>query len=160
MAAIYARLKDGEKVFASFNMLTKVCLLDNFYTLHNDYRDMGITTVDMGTAVLAPVQLDALLGTVNAVQEMLVYVSPKTIKILPACPSKFAKGSARLSFFDGTINLQWDLEKRFCKAEFQAIRDTSFRLELPFGHGCERVILAAGEKRVFGQKIYTRNLRS
>lgn len=148
MAAIYARLQDGAKVFEALNMLTKVCLLDNFFTLHNDYRGMGITVGHMGNETFAPVQLDALMGSVNAVQEMLVFVSAKTIKLLPACPADFSRGSARLHFFDGTIHMQWDVEKQFCKAEFTAIRDTSFVVELPFGKGRQQITMKAGEKHV------------
>jgi len=148
MAAIYARLKEKEKVFDCFNMLSKVCLLDNFFTLHNDDRQMGITVVDMGNEIFAPVQLDAIMGAVNAVQEMLIYVSAKTIKLLPACSERFEKGSADLCFFDGTVKLKWDLKKHFYRAEFKAVRDTSFRLELPFGQGCKKVSLKAGESFV------------
>ena len=149
MAAIYARLKESEKVFECFNMLSKVCLLDNFFTLHNDYRGMGITTIDMGDENFAPVQLDALMGAVNAAQEMLVYVSPKSIKLLPACPKEFLKGSANLSFFDGRIKLKWDINNLYYKAEFKAERDTSFRLELPFNQGVKQVSLMSGETIVF-----------
>ena len=149
MAAIYARLREKEKVFNCFNMLCKVCLLDNFFTLHNDYRQMGITAVDMGNEIFAPVQLDAIMGAVNAVQEMLIYASAKTVKLLPACSERFAKGSANLCFFDGTVKLKWDLKKQFYRAQFKAIRDTNFRLELPFGQGSERLNLKSGEIRVF-----------
>lgn len=157
MAAIYARLQEGDKVFEALNMLTKVCLLDNFFTLHNDYRGMGITATHMGNETFAPVQLDALMGSVNAVQEMLVFVSAKTVKLLPACPDNFAKGSAKLHFFDGTINMQWDVAKRFCKAEFMAIRDTSFVVELPFKKGRQQVNLKAGEKYVIDTRICSKN---
>ena len=149
MAAIYARLKEGEKVFNCFNMLSKVCLLDNFFTLHNDYRTMGITAVDMGDEIFAPVQLDALMGSVNAVQEMLIYVSSKTVKLLPACPDNIPSGSAKLFFFDGTVKLRWDLNKKYYRAEFKAKRDTSFRLELPFEDGCRQVSLKAEEIKIF-----------
>ncbi len=145
MAAIYARLKEGERAFDSLNMMTKVCLLDNFFTLHNDFRDMGITTTDMGDENYAPVQLDALMGSVNAIQEMLVFVSPKKIKLLPACPKELSKGTAKFSYHSGSITLQWNLEKKLCKAIFSARRNTNLVVEFPFG--CERrnLILAAGE---------------
>ncbi|MBQ2940249.1 MAG: glycoside hydrolase N-terminal domain-containing protein [Clostridia bacterium] len=149
MAAIYARLKESQKVAECFDMLAKVCLLDNFFTLHNDYRGMGITTTDMGNEVFAPVQLDALMGSVNAVQEMLLTVSSKTVKVLPACPEKLGKGSAALHFFDGSVKLSWDAEKTYCKAEFAAVRDTTFRLEMPFGQKTTQVRMHAGERLVF-----------
>ncbi len=152
MSAIYARLKDGEKVFESLNMLAKVCLLDNFFTLHNDYRGMGITATDMGNETFAPVQLDALMGAVNAVQEMLIFVSHKKVKLLPACPKNFAKGKAKLHFFDGTVNMRWDLKTENCRAEFTAIRDTAFTVELPFNKGIKKIILKAKEKYIVDTK--------
>ena len=145
MSAIYARLEKKEQAFESINMLTKVCLLDNFFTLHNDYRDMGITTIEMGGETFAPVQLDALMGTVNAVQEMLLFVSAKKIKLLPACPKQLNSGSASLCFFDGTIHMQWNVEKKICKAHIVAIRDTEFTLELPFREGSRMIKLLKGE---------------
>lgn len=146
MAAIYARLCKGEKLFDALNMLTKVCLLDNFFTLHNDFRGMGITTVDMGGENFAPVQLDALMGTVNALQEMLLFVSDKKLRLLPACPEQFPKGSARLHFFAGEIRLQWDLPQKQAMAVITANRETGISVELPFGGGTRQLQLKAGEK--------------
>ena len=40
----------------------------------------------------APVQLDALMGYVNAVQEMILYSSEKLVKLLPALPDNMSKG--------------------------------------------------------------------
>lgn len=148
MAAIYARLKEGEKLFDCLNMLTKVCLLENFFTLHNDFRDMGITVTDMGNETYAPVQLDALLGTVNALQEMLIFISPKKIKLLPACPMDFGKGEALLHYYNGSIKLQWNLEAKSYRAEITATRDTDITVELPFEKGSQKIILSTGEKIV------------
>jgi alpha-L-fucosidase 2 len=52
--------------------LSRSSLLPNFFTLHNDWRGMSVS-MNMPTV---PVHLDASLGWVNAVQEMLVQVSP------------------------------------------------------------------------------------
>ena len=145
MSAIYARLNKKEQAFQSINMLTKVCLLDNFFTLHNDYRDMGITTTEMGGETFAPVQLDALMGTVNAVQEMLLFVSATKIKLLPACPKQFNSGSAKLCFYDGTIHMRWNIERKMCEVNVVAIRDTEFILELPFGEGSKVIQLSKDE---------------
>lgn len=148
MAAIYARLCNGQKLFDSINMLTKVCLLENFFTLHNDFRGMGITTVDMGGEAFAPVQLDALMGTVNALQEMLLFASEKKLRLLPACPEQFPKGSAHLRFFAGDIRLQWNLPQKQGKAVITANRETEIAVELPFGGGIKQLRLKAGEKVV------------
>lgn len=145
MSAIYSRLNNPEKAFYTLNGLSKVCLLDNFFTLGHDYRDMGITGFDCGNEYQAPVQLDALLGTINAIQEMLLFSGEKVMKILPACPKQFGKGEATLHFKDGTVSINWNLEKSQCNGRIKAIRDTEFKLELPFGNTPLNIKLATGE---------------
>ena len=132
MSAIYSRLKNPEKAFYALNALAKVCLLENFFTLGHDYRDMGITGFDCGDEYKAHVQLDALLSFINAVQEMLLFVSEKTVKILPSCPNEFGNGSATLHFKDGVVTMNWDLDEHRCNGTIKAVRDTEFKLELPF----------------------------
>ena len=133
MSAIYSRLKRPQKAYQMLNALSKVCVLDNFFTLGYDYRDMGITGFDCGSEYRAPVQFDALLGTVNAIQEMLIFTSEKVLQILPACPKEFSKGRANLKFYSGTVELEWDLDNNKCKGVITAVRDTEFTLKLPFG---------------------------
>lgn len=145
MASIYARLSDGEKAFEMLTMMSKVCLLPNFFTLHNDYRGMGITTETMGDENFAPVQLDAILGCVNAVQEMLLRVFPGRVYLLPACCSQWTKGEANLCFFGGRVELAWDLEKRHCKAVFHAQDTLNLTVVLPFDQGERELHLTAGE---------------
>lgn len=147
MSAIYARLGEREKAAHCIDMLTKVCLLDNLFTLHNDYRDMGITTdMNSGSDLFAPIQLDALLGTVNAIQEWLIRVTRRKVYILPACPDRLNRGEAkRLHFFDGEISLKWNLLKKQCDIIISALRDTSFVMVLPFSNGEKTIRLSAGE---------------
>lgn len=65
MAAIYARLGDGNASLECLDILSRASLLPNLFTLHDDWRGMGLS-MNMATA---PVQLDANLGWVNAIQE-------------------------------------------------------------------------------------------
>ncbi len=147
MAAIYARLEDADKAMETVTMLTKVCLLPNFFTLHNDYRGMGITAEDMGDAGFAPVQLDAAMGTVNAVQEMLCFVSPCRVHLLPALPADWAVGHANLHIFGGKIAFSWNANEKRCRAVITATRDLTVTVRLPFGGGDVPVVLAAGEQQ-------------
>lgn len=79
MAGIYARFRDGKAAMNCLDNLAKSCLTNNFFTLHNDWRGMNISlTMDP-----APVQMDANLGYVNAVQEMLMYAAPGYLALLP-----------------------------------------------------------------------------
>ena len=149
MASIYARLSDGQKAFDMMTMMSKVCLLPNFFTLHNDYRGMGITIENMGSNEnFAPVQLDAVLGCVNAVQEMLLRVAPNRVYLLPAAYCGWTCGKAKLHIFGGNVALRWDLQRQLCKAVITANRDLELTVVLPFGRGERTVKLKAGESAV------------
>lgn len=149
MSAIYSRFSEADKAFDTLNALSKVCLLENFFTLGHDYRDMGITTSDCGDESRACVQFDALLGSVNALQEMLLFVTPKLLRLLPACPTAFNAGSATLHFATGTCSMRWDLEKQQCHGTISAERTTALTLELPFGAPPQFLQLQAGERFEF-----------
>lgn len=128
MAAIYARLGDGNGSLECLDILSRSSLLPNLFTLHNDWRGMGLS-MNMPTA---PVQLDANLGWVNAVQEMLLQVSPGIVKLLPALPGRLKRG--RLShwrFHTGQISLTWDTESGLFRAELTADRETDTLVKLP-----------------------------
>jgi alpha-L-fucosidase 2 len=128
MACIYARLGDGEKALECLSLLSRSGILSNFYTLHNDWRNMGIC-MDIK---LAPIQLDANMGWVNAVQEMLLYTSRTLVKIFPARPEKWSKGSVEnLRFCTGKISFTWDIDKKMFEAVIYAERHTEIRVELP-----------------------------
>ncbi|MCJ7839413.1 glycoside hydrolase family 95 protein [Lederbergia sp. NSJ-179] len=128
MASIYARLGDGDQALECLNILARSCLLNNFFTLHNDWRDMGIC---MNTPT-APVQMDANLGWIHAVQEMLIYVSPTVVKLLPALPSKWKQGKVKdMCFTTGKISFSWDKEARRFAGKLVAERETMITLILP-----------------------------
>ncbi|WP_248924058.1 glycosyl hydrolase family 95 catalytic domain-containing protein [Paenibacillus hamazuiensis] len=166
MASIYARLGDGNKALECLDMLARSCLLNNFFTLHNDWRNMGIC-MNMPEA---PVQLDAAMGWVNAVQEMLLYVSPSLVKLLPAVPDKWSKGEfAGLRFCTGTVSLSWDKTAGTFRARLTAGRYTCITVKLPewfnnytltregdgvsvvpspVGKGCYELKMKAGESQL------------
>ncbi|SFS61858.1 glycoside hydrolase N-terminal domain-containing protein [Paenibacillus sp. 453mf] len=128
MSAVYARLGDGEKALDSLDILTRSCLLTNLFTVHNDWRDMGVSM----NKAQAPVQLDASLGITNAIQEMLLYVSPRMVKLLPALPDRLEAGRVRgFRFCTGSISLQWDRRTKSFAAEIKAERATDITLVLP-----------------------------
>ncbi|GMK40815.1 hypothetical protein PCCS19_38710 [Paenibacillus sp. CCS19] len=128
MAAIYARLGDGNKALEQLDILSRSCLLNNFLTLHNDWRDMGVC-LNMEEA---PIQLDANMGWVNAVQEMLLYVSPTMVKLLPALPDRWKRGSVTdLRFCTGKLSFAWNTAEETFQAVLVAERDTTITLKLP-----------------------------
>lgn len=128
MAAIYARLGDGNKAMECLDILSRSCLLNNFFTLHNDWRNMGVCM----NMTEAPIQMDANMGWVNAVQEMLLYVSPKMVKLLPALPDKWNKGSVSgLRCCTGTVSVSWDRQAGTFSAQLVAERTTEIVVSLP-----------------------------
>jgi alpha-L-fucosidase 2 len=70
---------------------------------------MGMT---LGRGSFAPIQLDASMGVVNALQEMLLFVSDGIVKLLPALPKRLSKGSVKdLRFMTGQISFEWTRRK-------------------------------------------------
>lgn len=132
LANLYARLENGDRALECLELLSRSCLLGNFFTVHNDWRGMGVTLTDKK----APVQLDANLGWVSAVQELLLYVSPKLVKLLPALPAAWKSGSAKgLRFCAGTVSMQWDAQRGRFEAELHAEREAALRLKPPVSFG-------------------------
>lgn len=128
MASIYARLQEGNEALRCLEHLTRSCLLNNLYTVHNDWRNMGLT-MEIDTA---PVQMDANLGVVNAIQEMLLYVSPTMIKLLPALPDDWKEGKVKsFHFCTGTISFQWNLLRNSFSVTVKAERETELTIGLP-----------------------------
>lgn len=128
MAAIHARLENGEAAMQCLNQMAKSSLSANFFSLHNDWRGMNIS-LNMDPA---PVQLDAVLGYVNAVQEMLLYSSGDLVKLLPALSPALSKGSIRsFRYRDGYVTMRWSVEKQRFFAELKAVRAHAFCLQLP-----------------------------
>ena len=145
MAAIDARLGRGDQALDCLNTLAKGCLLPNLFTLHNDWRDMGVSLrIDM-----APVQLDALLGAVNAMQEMLLYAAPDQLVILPACPDRLRRGEVKNWHFPGgQVSFRWDRDEGNLEVSLRASRPVDIRVAMPAwaGKAEAAVRLKAGEQ--------------
>lgn len=128
MAAVYARLGEGDQALECLDILTRSSLLPNLFTLHNDWRGMGVS-MSMPTA---PVQLDANMGIVHAVQEMLLQSPPGLLKLLPALPQRWRRGRiGQWRFCTGRIWLEWDRDAEALRAEIVADRDTDAVVRLP-----------------------------
>ncbi len=129
MASIYARFERGNDALECLNNIAKTCMQKNLFTLHNDWRRMDIS---LEMASVAPIQFDAIMGYVNAVQEMILYSSEKMIKLLPALPGRLQKGKINnWCFCGGHISMEWDIENNMFMAEMVADRDICIGIELP-----------------------------
>ncbi len=90
-ASIWARLGQGDRALACIETVIRSCVGENLFTYHNDWRHMGLTLYwDFIDKLF---QIDANFGIVAAVLEMLVFSSETMVKILPARPKSWQKGS-------------------------------------------------------------------
>ncbi|GIO32550.1 MULTISPECIES: glycosyl hydrolase family 95 catalytic domain-containing protein [Paenibacillus] len=132
MANLYARLGEGDLALECLNLLSRSSVINNFFTLHNDWRHMGIgLSMDW-----APVQLDANMGWTAAVQEMLLYSEPGRLKVLPALPSKWRKGRVQGLLACGGIevDIDWDLERKMLVVKLLSAKDDQHvTIDLPEG---------------------------
>lgn len=129
MSCIYSRFQKPEKAIECLDILSKSCLLNNLFTLHNDWRGMGLT---LGRGNFAPVQLDAAMGCVAAIQEMLLYAGEDFVKLLPSLPKRLIRGEVLgLRFMTGTVSMNWDREQGLFEATLKAERLTHIHLFLP-----------------------------
>jgi alpha-L-fucosidase 2 len=132
MAGIKARLGDGAGMMECFSTLAQTCVGKNFFTYHNDYRGMGVTT-DWFFGRSVPFQIDANMGLTAAVYEMLVQAVPGTIKLLPALPHEVAEGrlSGLRTRAGVTVDLEWRNDPNVLMASFVSRKDQVIELHIP-----------------------------
>lgn len=137
MACIYARLGYAEDAMKSLGCLIRSCLLENFMTTHNDWRAMGMT-LDLGR--YAPVQLDANMGIVAAINEMLIYSEKGYLSLLPACPVLLDSGELHnFTFPGGLLSMKWNLSQKKLEATITTQKEEKLYVELPKGfYGSEK----------------------
>lgn len=129
MANLYARFGRGEQAVQCLDLLCRSCMTNSLFTLHNDWRDMGLslTIPDMSVR-----QLDANMGLVSALQEMLFFAGRDGVKLLPACPSRFVRGAARDFCGCGLqVSFSWDQERQQAQGVLAARQDVSLTLTPP-----------------------------
>lgn len=130
MACINARFERPEKALECLDILCRACLTKSFLTLHNDWRNMGLTLYrDHGA--FAPIQLDASMGIVGAMQEMLLFAQPACVKLLPALPKRWKKGHARLRYMQGEVEISWNQETGALAVQFRPERGADIQVLLP-----------------------------
>lgn len=108
MACIAARMHRGERACTLLGTMARTCLMDNFFTLSNDWRRSGpVSCLDFR---VVPFQMDGNLGFPAAVNEMLLCADETGLEALPALPSAWPKGHITgLSAPGGvTCGIVWD----------------------------------------------------
>jgi hypothetical protein len=130
MANIYARMGEGDMALECLDILSRSAVLNNFYTVCNDWRRMGIS-LDFQ---YAPVQLDANMGWTAAVNEMLLFSKPGFLSLLPALPSRWRKGSIIGLLCRGGIeaDIKWDMEQGILQVVLESKKSQTIRLKFPY----------------------------
>ncbi|MEC0371666.1 glycosyl hydrolase family 95 catalytic domain-containing protein [Paenibacillus chibensis] len=131
MSNLYARLGEGNLALECLDLLSRSAVMNNFFTLHNDWRNMGIgLSMDW-----APFQIDANMGFTAAVQEMLLYSEPGLIRILPALPDRWRRGRAHGLLACGNIevDVDWNREKEALTVMLKTVSSQRVTLKLPRG---------------------------
>lgn len=155
MANIFARLRDGAGAKRCLDLLLRFCTGENLFTYHNDWRNMGVT-LKMLHAGKPPFQIDANLGFVAAVYEMLLYSAPGKLLLLPALPEAWTEGALEgIHTHTGcVVSLAWN--KDGATATITAQRQTALDLGIADGYtlralsrpealSASRLTLAPGE---------------
>lgn len=129
MANLYARFGEGDQALECLEILSRSCVLSNLYTVHNDWRGMGIG-VDMDWA---PFQIDANMGWTAAVQEMLIVSYPVRIRVLPALPTAWESGRFIGMRCRGgiTISVDWNTKATRITVILHSASEQTVTVELP-----------------------------
>jgi alpha-L-fucosidase 2 len=132
MANIYARLGEGDRALECLEILTRSCTACNLLTYHNDWRKQGLT-LHWGET-FPPFQMDANFGLTAAVIEMLLFSTPKMLKLLPALPSKWSTGQINglQSRCGVAVDIQWDMEAGTLQANLTSREAQTITIKFPF----------------------------
>jgi alpha-L-fucosidase 2 len=139
MACTWARLGRGDAALQNLHLLLQSCTTPNLLTWHNDWRAQGLSLF-WGHGALPPFQIEAGMGFVAAVCEMLAQSRPGFLHLLPALPSAWPEGRMRgLTTRCGvTVDLEWRNGGRSIKATLHSRDALRVTLRLPAGFEPER----------------------
>ncbi len=126
-ANIFARCGDGNTALECLRRFTQSCIGNNFFTYHNDWREMGAT---LGGGPIY--QIDANMGWTAAVQEMLLFSNIGKVAVLPALPSSWKRGEVSGLRCRGGIgvSIRWDTATG--KAEVDLVADRDQKVDVTF----------------------------
>ncbi len=129
LAAVYARLGDGDKANACLTDAVRGCVMNNLAFVDKDWRGMGVC----GSGVWTPVQLNVNMSFANAVQQMLLYSHEDIVALFPALPEQWSDVAfeGMLTESGVTVSARLDPGKKSLTVKLDSKRDTYIRLYLP-----------------------------
>lgn len=99
MAGIAARMGRSEIALKVIDTIGRTCLMNNFFTVHNDWRRMGpIACADFR---MAPFQIDGNIGIPGVINEMLLQSQQSSYEqsrliLLPALPERWKQSGGHI----------------------------------------------------------------
>jgi alpha-L-fucosidase 2 len=132
LANIYARLSDGENALDIITAIVRNMTMNNLVTARNDWRGMGVGTDDYW----APYSIEGNMGVTSAIQEMVLSSRDGLVKILPAVPESWKKGSVSgiLTRTGAEVDLAWDQKKGVATMKIKSRRNAKFDVLVPSGY--------------------------
>jgi alpha-L-fucosidase 2 len=147
MANLWARTGDGDRALENLELLLRGCTTPNLLTWHNDWRAQGLSMY-WGQGALPPFQIEAGMGFVSAVCEMLVRSRPGFLHLLPALPGAWPHGTVRgLTTRCGVeVDMSWSENGRALSVTLSSRLPQRITLRLPkyFHASSQTIELASG----------------
>ncbi|HEX8552099.1 MAG TPA: hypothetical protein VF681_11170 [Abditibacteriaceae bacterium] len=147
MANLWARTGKGERALENLELLLRGCTTPNLLSWGNDWRAQGLSCY-WGQGALPPFQIEAGMGFVSAVCEMLVRSRPGFLHVLPALPASWPDGSVRAitTRCGVTVDLSWSQGGRVLQATLHSRVPQQITLRLPdhFLPASQTIELASG----------------
>jgi alpha-L-fucosidase 2 len=132
LANLWARSGNGERAVTNLELLLRGCTTPNLLSWGNDWRAQGLSCF-WGMSALPPFQIEAGMGFVSAVCEMLVGSLPGSLRLLPALPKAWPHGSVHgITTRCGVrVDMSWSENGRVLSAELTSRTPQTITLHLP-----------------------------
>jgi alpha-L-fucosidase 2 len=147
MANLWARSGQGERALENLKLLLRGCTTPNLLSWGNDWRAQGLSCY-WGQGALPPFQIEAGMGFVSAVCEMLVRSRPGFLCLLPALPDAWPHGSVRgITTRCGVeVEMSWSENGRVISVKLSSRIPQQITLHLPdhFNPSSQMVELGSG----------------
>jgi alpha-L-fucosidase 2 len=148
MANLWARSGQGDRALENVELLLRSCTTPNLLTWHNDWRAQGLSMY-WGQGAQPPFQIEAGMGFVSAVCEMLVRSRPGFLHLLPALPSAWPHGRVRgiTTRCSVTVDLAWSKNGHALSLKLSSPVAQKITLRLPdyFSPSSQTMELASGD---------------
>lgn len=128
MAGIAARMERADFSLKAINTVSRTCLMNNFLTLHNDWRRMGpVMCADFRGA---PFQIDGNIGIPAIINEMILQSQNDDIFVFPALPKQWGNGHLTGLLARGNIlcGIYWDEDKGYITLRSKDTKQKLIRL--------------------------------